>query len=177
MSKFKHAAVTTAVLFSAMGCAPASWAQSNNFFGSGPYLPGAVGSLESDKDTPAGSLLGGSSNSSSAGAQSAPATSGSSNINSGGLPGAGPDNTADEKRMQKKYKANIAYFKVLITKGEAMMKNAPNPQDKNYKHGKILKETGEKHLAELQTSSPFQLDPTLADEGEKKSKKDKKDKS
>ena len=87
------------------------------------------------------------------------------------LPGVGPDNTADEKRMQKKYKAMIAHCKDLINDGESMMQKSPNKESPMYKHGKIKKEIGEKHLTELQTSSPFQVDPTLADEADKRTKK------
>jgi hypothetical protein len=74
------------------------------------------------------------------------------------MPGAGADSTSDEKRMQKKFKANMAHMKELIAKGENMMKNAPNENDKAYKKGKVLKEIGEKNLADMQANSPFQLD-------------------
>ncbi len=80
------------------------------------------------------------------------------------------DNTADEKRMQKKYKANLNHMKDLIAKGEAMMKTAPNKDDKAYKKGKILKELGEKHLADMQANSPYQLELL---ESEKKKEKEK----
>ncbi|HEY9717161.1 MAG TPA: hypothetical protein V6C69_06825 [Trichormus sp.] len=169
MSKFKYVAMASAIAISALSSTAAfSQSPNNNFFGSGPYLPGAVGSIDGN-DTPAGSMIGGNSAAAapSSPAQSAPAA----NVGGNGLPGVGPDNTADEKRMQKKYKANINYFKDLINKGQGMMERSPNKESAIYKKGKILKETGEKHLTELQTSSPFQIDPSLADEADKRTKK------
>lgn len=64
----------------------------------------------------------------------------------------GGDYTADEKRMQKKYKANIKDAEKLIAKAEGMMKSSDK---KLSKKGKILKEIGEKRLAELKTNNPF----------------------
>ncbi len=67
------------------------------------------------------------------------------------------DFTEDEKRMQKKFKASVKHAKGLIAKGEKMM--APGTksgkQDKEFKKGKILKEIGEKQLAELQANNPL----------------------
>ena len=66
------------------------------------------------------------------------------------------DFTDDEKRMQKKYKGKIAHAKDLIDQGDNMMKSAKgNTNNKDYKKGKILKEIGEKTLAELQANNPF----------------------
>lgn len=86
-------------------------------------------------------------------------------LNSTGIPGsrsASPakapagDYTDDEKRMQKKYKGNMNRAKELIDKGEKMMKAGGNsPENKEYKKGKILKETGEKWLSDLKASDPF----------------------
>lgn len=112
-------------------------AGSTDFFG-GAASPGAIGS--DVDDTPSGGKDR---------AQAAPA-------NGPAFPSV--DNTADEKRMQKKFKANMNKLKDLIARGEAMMKAAPNQNDKGYKKGKILKETGEKHLAEMQANSPYQLE-------------------
>lgn len=91
-------------------------------------------------------------------------------LNSTGVPGsksASPakapagDYTDDEKRMQKKYKGNMNRAKELIDKGEKMMKSAGNrPEAKDYKKGKILKETGEKWLSDLKASDPFEDDKT-----------------
>jgi len=66
----------------------------------------------------------------------------------------GSDFTGDEKRMQKKYKSNIANANNLITKGTEMMKSS-NPNSPGYKKGKILKEIGEKSLANLKANNPF----------------------
>lgn len=84
-----------------------------------------------------------------------------SNVNAGmpglttpaAMPPAG-DYTSDEKRMQHKYRGNMAHAKRLIEKGETMMKTAAK-DDKVYKKGKILKETGEKWLAELKANDPY----------------------
>ncbi len=68
----------------------------------------------------------------------------------------GADFTGDEKRMQKKYKANINNAKNLIEKGTQMMDSAgKNISSAVYKKGKILKEIGEKSLAELKANNPF----------------------
>jgi hypothetical protein len=68
---------------------------------------------------------------------------------------AGGDYTSDEKRVQKKYKGNLAHAKHLIIEGEAMMKAAPNKESKEYKKGKIMKEVGEKSVSDLKTNNPF----------------------
>jgi hypothetical protein len=66
------------------------------------------------------------------------------------------DFTGDEKRMKQKYKSNIANANQLISKGTNMMKQAhDNVNSPGYKKGKILKEIGEKSLAELNASNPF----------------------
>lgn len=83
------------------------------------------------------------------------------NVNSG-LPGlisppAKPpsgDYTDDEKRVQRKFKDNIAHAKGLIEKGEAMMKSG-SKEDKLYKRGQILKETGLKWLTQLKDNDPY----------------------
>ena len=61
------------------------------------------------------------------------------------------DYTADEKRMQKKFKASIVHARGLVAKGERMMKS---PDEKESKKGRILKEIGEKRLAELEANNP-----------------------
>ncbi len=78
------------------------------------------------------------------------------------LSNSGSDYTADEKRMQKKYKSNLASAQKLIAKGEMMMKSK---DDKAAKKGKIFKEIGEKRLAELKANSPF---PEVAEKPGKK---------
>jgi len=125
-------------------------AQSNNFFGT---TAGAPGGLEPTNTS-----------SSSNGADYSKDLPEDSNPNAvlPGLNETNPNNAAmgndfsgDEKRMQKKYKANLASAKKLIEKGESMMnssgKNVNNPE---YKKGKILKETGEKWLASLKGNNP-----------------------
>lgn len=64
----------------------------------------------------------------------------------------GGDYTSDEKRVQKKYRANVRQAQQLIAKGEGMMKSK---DEKDAKKGRILKEIGEKRLAELKASNPF----------------------
>lgn len=66
------------------------------------------------------------------------------------------DFTGDEKRMQQKYKGNIANAQRLITRGDSMMKSAGgNINSPIYKKGKILKEIGEKSLTDLKANNPF----------------------
>ncbi|MDZ4832530.1 MAG: hypothetical protein SGJ27_01890 [Candidatus Melainabacteria bacterium] len=66
------------------------------------------------------------------------------------------DFTTDEKRMQKKYKGSIAHAKGLVAKGERMMKAGPGgAKDKEFKKGKIIKEIGERQLAELSANNPL----------------------
>jgi hypothetical protein len=73
----------------------------------------------------------------------------------------GGDYTVDEKRMQKKYRANVADAQKLIAKAEAMMKSA---DVKLSKKGKIMKEIGERRLADLKANNPF---PEIANSGKK----------
>lgn len=66
------------------------------------------------------------------------------------------DYTDDEKRMQKKYKEKIRHARSLITKGERMMKSGQTGKDdKVFKRGKVIKEIGERQLAELTANNPF----------------------
>jgi hypothetical protein len=89
----------------------------------------------------------------------------------GGAQGGG-DYTDDEKRMQKKYKSSIQHAKDLVGKGDSMMKKGESRHnDKMYKKGKILKEIGEKQLAELQANNPFPEDKEPKDGKESKDKK------
>lgn len=62
------------------------------------------------------------------------------------------DYTEDERRMQKKFKASISHAKGLIAKGDRMMKSNI---EKESKKGRILKEIGEKRLAELEANNPM----------------------
>ncbi len=75
-------------------------------------------------------------------------------------PPPGIDFSDDEKRMQKKYKASMHHAKDLISKGDRMIKDGEaKHNDKIVKKGKIIKEIGEKRLAELQASNPFPEPP------------------
>lgn len=70
------------------------------------------------------------------------------------------DLTQDEKRMQKKFKANLAAAQELIAKGDKMMKDGQKrKKEHEIKKGKIIKEIGEKRVAELKANSPI---PELA---------------
>lgn len=60
--------------------------------------------------------------------------------------------TGDEKRMQKKFKANVKAAKALVAKADKMMKDVDK---KIATKGKILKEIGEKRLNELNANNPF----------------------
>lgn len=108
-----------------------------NFFGGGGAStpPGAVGNVEGEGDNQTSK-------------SSAPGMA-TGNTQGG-------DYTADEKRMQNKYKSNVKHAKSLISKGESMMKAANgNTNHRDYKKGKIYKEIGEKSLADLQANNPF----------------------
>lgn len=64
--------------------------------------------------------------------------------------------TSDEKRMQKKFKANLRAAQDLVSKGEKMLKDGEKRKDeKMQKKGKILKEVGEKRVQELKESNPL----------------------
>jgi hypothetical protein len=85
------------------------------------------------------------------------------------LGGAGPgDYTDDEKRMQKKYKVSVSHAKGLIAKGDKMIKS---PDQKESKKGKILKEIGEKRLAELEANNPIPHENRIPDNDKFKEKK------
>ena len=66
------------------------------------------------------------------------------------------DYTADEKRMQKKHKSNLVLAQRLIDKGDRMLKDGEKRKhDPSVKKGKILKEIGEKRLAQLKENNPL----------------------
>lgn len=73
------------------------------------------------------------------------------------------DYSTDEKRMQKKYREMLKHCELLVAKGDKMMKGAHSPQDKNYKKGKVLKEIGEKQLADFKANSPLPEDRQKAE--------------
>lgn len=69
--------------------------------------------------------------------------------------GGGGDYTSDEKRMQKKHKANLRAAEELISKAERMVKDGEKKKDdKMIKKGKVLKEVAEKRVQELKESNP-----------------------
>ncbi|MGD9684382.1 MAG: hypothetical protein AB7W16_24725 [Candidatus Obscuribacterales bacterium] len=68
-------------------------------------------------------------------------------------PNAAGEYTDDEKRMQKKYHAKVKHAQGLISRGDKMMKG--NKDSKEYKKGKILKDIGERQLAELKANNPL----------------------
>lgn len=76
-------------------------------------------------------------------------------------PNAGGEYTDDEKRMQKKYHAKVKHAQGLIARGDKMMKGSK--ESKEYKKGKILKDIGERQLAELKANNPLK-DLTAAPE-------------
>lgn len=81
------------------------------------------------------------------------------------------DFSDDEKRMQKKYKNNLQYYKALVARGDDMMKRGEaKHDDRMYKRGKIYKEIGEKNLTEMQANNPFPQEPPK----DKDKEKDKK---
>ena len=72
------------------------------------------------------------------------------------LKATGGDYTTDEKRMQKKFKANLRSAQDLVSKAERMVKDGEKKKDdKMIKKGKILKEVAEKRVAELKEQNPF----------------------
>lgn len=111
---------------------PATFAQGNDFFGSS--VPGSSGSG------------GGSGIDRPPGVQAAEQQA---------LQNSHAEFTSDEKRMQKKFKANLRAAQDLVTKGEKMLKDGEKKKDeKMLKKGKILKEVGEKRVQELKESNP-----------------------
>lgn len=136
------------VLLALLNGCPSLAAGPNDFFGG--VLPGALGSLEDKDEKPSNAPAAESAPAAAPEAKSekpAPAqASGGSNAG---------DFTDDEKRMRGKYKARLKNAKDLIAKGEAMMSKAPNHDDKAFKKGRILKEIGEKDMAELKSNNPF----------------------
>ncbi len=141
-------ALLTAVMASSMvDCRPSAAAGPNDFFGS---------------TMPQGQM---SDPSSAPGQFTTPGQAKAADMLSGTGPG---DYTDDEKRMQKKYKASISHAKGLIAKGDKMMKS---PQEKESKKGRILKEIGEKRLAELEANNPIPHENRIPDTDKFKEKK------
>ena len=136
--KVRSIAIGIGIVVAAASNAPA-FAGANDFFGS---------SIGGSPDNTQGA----------AGASAvSPAAAAAPNLNA-----PAGDYTGDEKRVQKKFKENIKVAQKLVSKGETMMKSK---EDKVSKKGKILKEIGEKRLAELKQNNPF---PELASKEPKK---------
>lgn len=159
------------VLCTCLSTNVAALAGSNNFFGAN------AGGSGSSSGSSSGPSAGPSSGSSSSNAGDAGIDE---NVNAG-LPGltappAAPpsgDYTDDEKRVQRKYRGNVARAKQLIARGEGMMKSAPK-EAKEYKKGRILKETGERWLADLKANDPYANEKPVAAGGESKDSSQKK---
>lgn len=147
MKKMKNSFSLALIMFAFVATTNCADADNNSFFGANP-----------------GSSSGNSSNSSS----NVPDYSHDGNEDNNPnavLPGlnettpskpSAADFTGDEKRMQRKYKDNLANAKRLITRGTGMMNSAGgNVNNAAYKKGKILKEIGEKTLADLTANNPF----------------------
>lgn len=106
---------------------------SNDFFGSSVPAPGTGGSGSSIERPP-----------------------GVAAAEQQALKQGGGDYTSDEKRMQKKFKANLRAAEGLIAKAEKMVKDGEKRKDeKMAKKGRILKEVAEKRVAELKEQNPF----------------------
>lgn len=106
-----------------------------------------------------GSNIGNSSDSAQGGATVGSAAAAGAGANQMSAPPG--DYTSDEKRMQKKFRANVKDAERLIAKAEKLIKSE---DQKLSKKGKILKEIGEKRLADLKANNPF---PEIATSGKK----------
>lgn len=121
-------------IIASLGMASAAFAQgSNDFFGSAAPTAGGGGGGSGIERPP--------------GVQAAEQQA---------LKSSGGDYTQDEKRMQKKFKANLRAAQELVNKAERMVKDGEKKKDdKVIKKGKILKEVAEKRVAELKEQNPF----------------------
>jgi len=89
-----------------------------------------------------------------------------------GAPPANGDFTADEKVMQARFRGRVANAHKNIDKGEKMMQSCGNDHNKaEYKKGKVMKEIGEKDLADLKSNSPFPSNSSLDPDRPAKPKK------
>jgi hypothetical protein len=140
-------------------CAAPALAQMNNFFGSNPG--GGASQINSNQQG------NGSKEDDGAAGPGIP-------LMNGALPPPAPsggDFTQDEKRMQRKYRGNLHNAQDLIHRGEAMMNAAGNNKDsKDYKRGKVLKDIGEKSLADLKANNPYDVDKEKPIFAERKNK-------
>ncbi len=144
-------ALLTAVMASSMAVGQPAEAGPNDFFGSSMPQGGLPNNPPSDISAPSQFTTPGQAKAADM------------------LNGAGPgDYTDDEKRMQKKYKVSVNHAKGLIAKGERMMKS---PDQKESKKGRIVKEIGEKRLAELEANNPIPHENKIPDNDKFKEKK------
>jgi hypothetical protein len=68
----------------------------------------------------------------------------------------GSDLSSDEKRMRKKYKANMRAAAERVSKAEKMIQDGTKKNDqKVIKKGQIQKEIAEKYLNELKQNNPL----------------------
>jgi hypothetical protein len=66
------------------------------------------------------------------------------------------DLTSDEKRMQRKYKANMRSAADLVAKAEKMIKDGEKRNDKKtIKKGMVLKQIAEKSVNQLKENNPL----------------------
>jgi len=66
------------------------------------------------------------------------------------------DLTSDEKRMQRKYKANMRSASDLVAKAEKMIKDGEKRNDKKtIKKGMVLKQIAEKNVNQLKENNPL----------------------
>lgn len=126
----------------AFGITGKALAQSNNFFGS------SIGGTPDTNQGAQTAVDGAKGVAAAAGAPPGPPQS---------------DYTADEKRVQKKYKDNLKHAQGLIIKGEEMMRSK---DERVAKKGKVIKEIGEKAVADLKANNPFP-ETELASKGKK----------
>jgi hypothetical protein len=125
---------TICSILAVIGLAGSAFAQGNNdFFGSSVVQPASPGGA-TPADRPPGVA---------AAEQQA-------------LKASASDLTSDEKRMQKKYKANLRAATDLVTKAEKMIADGTKKKDdKAVKKGQVLKLVAEKRVNELKQNNPL----------------------
>ena len=128
-----------------LSVATSAYAQTNNFFGSGLGPTGAGGPANAAASGNIGGPNDGAQGAGQVGSQGGFKDSLGTNVPQG-------EYSADEKRVQKKYKSNLASARKLVAKGEEMMRSK---DEKQAKKGKIIKDIGERRIAELKANNPF----------------------
>lgn len=110
-----------------------AYAGPNDFFGASPS------SSNDEKSSPSSSSASGSPS------ESTPAPSKS-----------GAEFTADEKQMQKRYKARVKHAQDLLARAEKMIKDGGNGKNnKMFKRGQVLKGIAERDLENLKSNNPL----------------------